>query len=312
MATYLVTGAAGFIGSNLVRALLAEGHAVRGIDDLSTGRRENLAGLDALDFVEADINDAAALGPLMRGTDYVLHQAAIPSVPRSVRDPVATHRACATGTLAVLEAARAASIRRLVYASSSSAYGESEELPKVESMPTRPLSPYAVAKLAGEHYCLAYAHVHGLPTVCLRYFNVFGPWQDPAGAYAAVIPRFVTAVAAGESPTIFGDGRQTRDFTYIENAVEANLKACLAEGAVGHVFNVACGVQTTLLELVELIGRVLGKPASPQHLPPRPGDIRHSLGDISQARSILGYTAAVSLEEGLRRYVAWWRGGGTS
>ena len=306
MATYLVTGGAGFIGSNLARALVARGETVRVLDDFSSGREENLAGLEAqITLHRGDVTDAAAVRAATVGCDFVLHQAAIPSVPRSIEAPLATDRANVLGTLTVLDAARAAGVRRVVFAASSSAYGETPTLPKVETMPPSPLSPYAVSKLAGEHYLRAYFLCYGLETVALRYFNVFGPHQDPASEYAAVIPRFVTAALRGEGPVIYGDGLQSRDFCFIDNAVEANLLACTAKDAPGQVFNVACGVRTTLLDVVAALGRIVGRELSPRHLPARAGDIRHSLADIGRARSVLGYTASVSFEAGLARTVDW-------
>lgn len=306
MATYLVTGGAGFIGSNLARALVARGETVRVLDDFSSGREENLAGLEAqITLHRGDVTDAAAVRAATVGCDFVLHQAAIPSVPRSIEAPLATDRANVLGTLTVLDAARAAGVQRVVFAASSSAYGETPTLPKVETMPPSPLSPYAVSKLAGEHYLRAYFLCYGLETVALRYFNVFGPHQDPASEYAAVIPRFVTAALRGEGPVIYGDGLQSRDFCFIDNAVEANLLACTAKDAPGQVFNVACGVRTTLLDVVAALGRIVGRELSPRHLPARAGDIRHSLADIGRARSVLGYTASVSFEAGLARTVDW-------
>ncbi len=305
MSTYLVTGAAGFIGSNLVRAILDNGDRARGIDNFVTGRRENLEDLEELDFIEGDITDPETIATATRSVDYVLHQAAIPSVPRSLDDPLACHHAAATGTLRVLEAARAAGVRRVVYASSSSAYGDTPTLPKVETMPTRPLSPYAVAKLTGEQYASVYARVFGLETVSLRYFNIFGPRQDPASTYAAVIPKFIQCARRGERPPIFGDGKQSRDFTFIANVIEANLKACTAKGVAGEVFNIACGEHFNLLHLVREINAILGTDVEPEHHPTRTGDVRDSLADITKAREMLGYTAAVSFREGLERTIEW-------
>ncbi len=242
MSLYLVTGGAGFIGSNIVERLVRQGERVRVLDNLSTGKRENLVSwLDRLELIEGDIRDVETVHGAMAGVDYVLHQAALPSVPRSVADPLASHQVNATGTLNVLPAARDAGVKRLVYASSSSVYGDSPTLPKQEEMPTNPISPYAVSKLAGENYCRVFFRVYGLETVCLRYFNVFGPRQDPTSQYAAVIPRFITAMLDGRRPVIYGDGRQSRDFTYIENVVEANLLACQAKDVAGEVLNIACG-----------------------------------------------------------------------
>lgn len=308
MATYLVTGGAGFIGSHLVRALLSRGEKVRVLDDFSTGRPENLAGVeDEIVLFRGSVTDFDTVLRATDGCDYVLHQAALPSVPRSIEAPVETDRVNVLGTLHVLEAARKVGVRRVVYAASSSAYGETPTLPKVETMAPDPLSPYAVSKLAGEHYVRVYGRCYGLETVALRYFNVFGPRQDPRSEYAAVIPRFITAALAGGRPTIFGDGEQSRDFCYVDNAVEANLLALTAPGAPGRVFNVACGSRTTLLEVVAALSRLLGRDIAPIHAPPRPGDIRHSVADISAAREVLGYTASVGFEEGLARTVAWYR-----
>ena len=309
MATFLVTGGAGFIGSNLARALVARGDTVKVIDNFSSGKKENLAGIeDKIDLHNADITDGFAVEQAMAGCDYVLHQAAIPSVPRSVDRPVESDRANVFGTLQVLEAARKTGVKRVVFAASSSAYGETPTLPKVETMPPDPLSPYAVSKLAGEHYMKAYHVCYGLETVALRYFNVFGPYQDPKSEYAAVIPRFVTCALEGKSPTIFGDGQQSRDCCFIETAIQANLLACTAPGAAGKVFNVACGVRTTLLDVITALGKIVGRDIKPIHEPARAGDIKHSLADITAARTVLGYTAPVSFEQGLERTVEWYRG----
>jgi nucleoside-diphosphate-sugar epimerase len=304
----LVTGGAGFIGSHLVRALTTRGDDVRVLDDLSSGSRANLADVAGqVELIEGSILDERALDHAVEGADVIFHEAAIPSVPRSIAAPVATHLANATGTLMVLEAARRRGVRRLVYAGSSSAYGETPTLPKVETMPTAPLSPYAVSKLAGEQYCQVYHRAYGLETVVLRYFNVFGPRQDPASQYAAVIPRFITAMLAGQPPTIFGDGTQSRDFCYIDNVVEANLRAADAVEAAGKVFNVACGAAIVLNEVVKLIGAALGTSVAPSYQPPRAGDIKHSLADVTQARALLGYGASVTFVEGLGRTIGWYR-----
>lgn len=306
--TFLVTGGAGFIGSNLVRALLDRGDTVRVLDNFATGREVNLAGLEKrITLFREDVQNAAAVREAVKGVDYVLHQAALPSVPRSVEHPLETDRVNVFGTLVVLDEARKAGVKRVVFAASSSAYGETPTLPKVETMSPDPLSPYAVSKLAGEYYLKVFHTCYGLETVSLRYFNVFGPHQDPQSQYAAVIPRFVTAALEGRPAIIFGDGEQSRDFCHIENAIEANLKACTAPDAPGKVFNVACGVRTTLLEVVDLIGNITGTKIPPIHEPPRAGDIKHSLADIGQARSILGYTASVSFEQGLRKTIDWYR-----
>ena len=308
MSQFLVTGGAGFIGSNLCHALVARGDAVRVLDNFSTGRAANLADLgDRVQVREGDVRDAAAVDEAMVGVEYVLHQAALPSVQRSIEEPLESDRTNVLGTLNVLEAARRAGVRRVVFAASSSAYGETPTLPKVESMSPDPLSPYAVSKLAAEHYCKVYWHNYGLATVSLRYFNVFGPRQDPASHYAAVIPRFVTAALRGEPPIIYGDGEQSRDFCFIDNCVEANLKACVAADAEEQVYNVACGERTTLLDVTHQLSAIVGRQVTPRHEPARSGDIRHSLADITRARRILGYTAAVSFAEGLRRTVEWYR-----
>ena len=306
MTTYLVTGGAGFIGSNIVHELLRRGARVRVLDNFSTGRRENLAGLaGAIDLIEGDATDPETARRAAEGVDFVLHQAALPSVPRSVADPLASHAANATATLTLLAAAREAGVKRFVYAGSSSAYGDTPTLPKREAMPPRPLSPYAAGKLAGEHYCQAFWTCYGLETVALRYFNVFGPRQDPASQYAAVIPRFIACLVEGEQPVIYGDGEQSRDFTFVSNVVEANLLACDAPGAPGQVFNVACGERTSLNALLAMLARILGIPAEPRPEPPRPGDVKHSQADISRAHEVLGYHPRVSVEEGLRSTVSW-------
>jgi len=306
--TFLITGGAGFIGSSIARALLSRGDKVRILDNLSSGKRSNLADMEGrIEFIEASLLDSNALLAAMAGVDTVYHEAAIPSVPRSVAEPVPSHEANATGTLRVLEAARSANVRRVVYAGSSSAYGETPTLPKVETMPCSVLSPYAASKLAGEQYCQVWSKCYGLETVVLRYFNVFGPRQDPQSQYAAVVPKFVTAALRGESPVIYGDGSQSRDFCFIDNVIEANLKAADAPGVSGEVFNVACGEATTLLEVVAAVGKQLGKSLVARHEPPRAGDIKHSLADIEKAKKLLGYTASVSFAEGLKRTIEWYR-----
>jgi UDP-glucose 4-epimerase len=307
---YLVTGGAGFIGSSIVRALVARGIRARVLDNFFSGRPENLAMVaDDIELIEGSILDADTLEQAMSGATVVLHQAAIPSVPRSMAQPLPSHDANATGTLRVLEAARRAGVRRLVYAASSSAYGDTPTLPKVETMSPQPLSPYAAAKLAGEHYCQVYARSLGLETVCLRYFNVFGPYQDPRSEYAAVIPKFITAALSGHAPVIFGDGTQSRDFCFIDNVVEANLKAAVAdaERASGRVFNIALGEATELNEIVRLIGEHLNVPLKALHRDRRTGDVKHSLADIRAAREALGYAPEVRVPEGLRRTIDWYR-----
>jgi nucleoside-diphosphate-sugar epimerase len=304
----LVTGGAGFIGSSLARALVARGYEVRVLDNLSSGKRENLADLQAqLEWIEGDILDSATLGRAAEGVEVIFHQAAIPSVPRSLAAPVPSHEANASGTLRVLEAARALGVRRVVYAGSSSAYGDTPVLPKVETMPTAPLSPYAVSKLTGELYCQMYARTMGVETVVLRYFNVFGPRQDPASQYAAVLPRFITAALAGREPVIFGDGKQSRDFCYIDNVVEANILAAHAPSAVGRVFNIACGGATDLNGVLAQLGELLGRPVTARYEAGRSGDVKHSLADIGQAGTHLGYRPQVLFAEGLRRTVDWFR-----
>ena len=306
---YLVTGGAGFIGSNIVRKLVERGEGVRVLDDFSTGRRENLAGLkEKVEIVEGSFIDREVAGRALKGVSFVLHQGAIPSVPRSVADPLSSNEANVTGTLNLLEGARAAGVKRFVYAASSSAYGDTEVLPKVESMPADPLSPYAVAKYSGELYAKVYAAIYGLPTVSLRYFNIFGPHQDPASEYAAVIPKFMISMLKKEAPVIYGDGEQSRDFTYIDNAVEANLLACQS-GKVGRgeVINLACGKSFSLNELVRLLNEIMGTHIEPVYTDPRPGDVKHSLADIAKAGDLLGYEARVEFKEGLRSTVEWLR-----
>jgi UDP-glucose 4-epimerase len=320
--TYLVTGGAGFIGSHLAEALLKRGRKVRVVDNLSTGTRQNLEhlkGLDGdLDLIEADLNDADAARRACAGVEIAFHLAALPSVARSVEFPITSNAANVTATLELLCAARAAGVRRIVYAASSSAYGDrfstrrsprERVLVKRETMPPRPLSPYAVSKLAGEYYTRVFHDVYGVETVCLRYFNIFGPRQNPFSPYGAAIPKFITAVLRGERPVVFGDGRQSRDFTYVDNAVRANLLAAAApkKRVSGEVFNVACGRSATLLDVIELVNRLLGKTIAPKFAPARRGDVRHSKADISKAKRLLGYTVSVSLAEGLERTLAWLR-----
>jgi UDP-N-acetylglucosamine 4-epimerase len=309
MALFLVTGGAGFIGSNLVREILRGGDRVRVLDSFATGRRENLAGLEAsIDLREGDIRDPAACRDACAGADFVLHQAALGSVPRSVADPMASHEANATGTLNMLIAARDAGARRFVYASSSSVYGNSDAPAKVETLPTRPLSPYASQKLIGENYTVIFRSVYGLPTVALRYFNVFGPRQDPTSAYAAVIPLFAKSLLAGEAATIYGDGLQTRDFTYVANVVSANLKACEASAeACGRAYNIACGGTISILDLYRRIAAKLGRSIEPRHAPERKGDVRSSRADIGLARKLLGYEPEWDLDRGLDATVEWYR-----
>jgi UDP-glucose 4-epimerase len=308
MTSYLVTGGAGFIGSHIATALAERGDRVRVLDNLSTGSRQNLAHLgDRVELVEGDLLDRDAVDRAVSSVDVVYHQAALASVPRSVTNPLDTNAACVTGTLNVLDAARQAKVRRVVYAGSSSVYGNQPVKSKRESDLPQPLSPYAAAKLAGEYYCAAFTETYGLETVVIRYFNVFGPRQDPASEYSAVIPLFVTAMLAGRRPTVYGDGSQLRDFTYIENVVQGNLAAATAPGVAGRVFNVACGQQFSLLDLIASINRVLGANIEPEFEDWRTGDVRESLADISDARELLGYAPSVTFEEGLRRSIEYYR-----
>jgi UDP-glucose 4-epimerase len=304
MAMYLVTGGGGFIGSHLVDALVNRGHAVRVLDVFSTGNRENLARVAGrVEILEGNLDCLDDVRSAMKGVDVVFHQGALVSVPRSVVDPLGTHQTCATGTLHVLQAAREAGVRRVVYAASSSAYGNSKAKVKSEADPTLPLSPYAASKLAGEHYCAAFTEVYGLETVRLRYFNVFGPRQAPGSPYSAVIPLFIEAMLEGRAPTVHGDGLQTRDFTYVDNVVQANLLAAGAPDASGKVYNVACGQSASLLQVIAILNELLGTDIQPVHTDSRPGDVRHSLADISRARVELNYRPDIDLLEGLRRCV---------
>ncbi len=302
-----ITGGAGFIGSNLARALVAAGRRVRVLDDLSTGAASNLDGLNGdVQLIRGDVRDADAVARAIAGADVVFHLAALPSVARSVQNPLASHLVNAEGTLSVLMAARAAGVRRVIYASSSSVYGDTPVLPKHEEMPVAPRSPYAASKLAGEAYCRAFAHSYGLETVALRFFNVFGPRQDPASDYAAVIPRFIARMLAGERPVVFGDGAQSRDFTFVGNAIQACLLAAEAgPEAMGEAVNVGCGARWTLLELVELLNEVVGTHLAPAFEDARPGDVRHSEASIDKATRLLGYRPLVDVREGLAQTAAW-------
>jgi nucleoside-diphosphate-sugar epimerase len=306
---YLVTGAAGFIGRSIATALLERGESVRGVDSFITGKRANLAGLEAMDFVEGDLPDPAVCAQACAGVEVIFHEAALASVPRSVADPVATNRNCVDATLNLLVAARASEVRRIVYAGSSSAYGDTPTLPKQEAMTPNPISPYAVAKLAGEHYMRSFSRVYGLETVTLRYFNVFGPYQDPASDYSGVMALFCRKMLAGEQPTIYGDGEQSRDFTFIANVVAANLLATAApaEKISGKTINVATGQRITLNETFHTLCALTGYSGKPAYAEPRSGDIRDSLADISLARELLGYEPQVDFREGLRRTVEWYR-----
>src|SRR3984893_7405917 len=311
MSLYLITGIRGFIGSSLARALLSRGEQVRGVDNFCTGKRENLADiLDRIDFQEADIVDLAAMHKACAGVDFVLHQAAIPSVPKSVLDPLGSNQANVDGTVNVLIAARDAKVKRLVYAASSSAYGDTPTLPKREDMKPDPISPYAVAKLASEHYLISFYRCYQLETVALRYFNIFGPRQDPSSPYSGVLAQFITVMLRGEQPSIYGDGEQSRDFTYIDNAVEANLLACKAPAAkvAGQMFNVATGRRVSLNENFKLLQPLTSYKGQPEYGPERGGDIKHSLADISKAEAGLGYKPKIHFEEGLQRTVEWYRG----
>jgi UDP-N-acetylglucosamine/UDP-N-acetylgalactosamine 4-epimerase len=310
MGRFLVTGGGGFIGSNLVEAILARGDSARVLDNFSTGRRSNLAeapawakaGGGTFELIEGDIRDPGTCAGAMTGMDFVLHQAAIPSVQRSVKDPLASNDVNVTGTLNLLLAARDAKVKRFVMASSSSLYGESEVLPKVETMPAAPISPYGLQKLAGETYCGLFHRLYGLPTVALRYFNVFGPRQDPGSEYSAVIPKFIAAIKSGATPTIYGDGEQTRDFSYIANVVQANLKSCVAgPDALGGAYNIACGERISLNELVGILAGFAGRAVMPAYAAHRPGDIKHSLAGIEKAERLLAYRPEVTVREGLLR-----------
>jgi len=310
MSLYLITGAGGFIGSSLARALLARGEQVRGVDNFSTGKRENLAEiLNRIDFHEADLLDLDAIRKVCSGADFVLHEAAIPSVPKSVIDPLGSNRANIDGTVNLLVAARDAKVKRVVYAASSSAYGDTPTLPKHEAMKPDPISPYAVAKLASEHYMVSFYRCYGLETVSLRYFNVFGPRQDPSSPYSGVLAKFITLMLRGEQPTVYGDGEQSRDFTYIDNVVEANLLACKApaEKVAGQVFNTATGRRITLNETFKLLQDLTAYAGELKYGPEREGDIKHSLADIAKAQAALGYQPTVNFEEGLRHTVEWYR-----
>jgi len=311
VSTYLITGIAGFIGSALARAVLAQGDQVRGIDNFSTGKSSNLTEIrDRIDLREADLLDLNAVQTACRGVDYVLHEAAIPSVPRSVLDPLESNRANIDGTVNLLVAARDAKVKRVIYAASSSAYGDTPTLPKREDMIPNPISPYAVAKLAGEHYMASFWRCYGLETVALRYFNIFGPRQDPTSPYSGVLAKFITQMLRGEQPTIFGDGQQSRDFTYVENVVNANLLACKAPAgeAAGRMFNIAVGQRTDLNETFRVLKKLTGYPGEVKYGPERAGDVKHSLADLSRAEKRLGYKPTVDFEEGLRRTIEWYRG----
>jgi UDP-glucose 4-epimerase len=308
MALCLVTGGAGFIGSHLVDGLVAQGHHVRVLDNFTTGTLANLDNVqDKIEVISADVTEAAAYPGALRDVELVFHHASEVSVPRSIHDPLATHEVCATATLHLLQAAREAGVRRVIYAATSTAYGNSDRLPNRETDLPRPLSPYAVAKLAGEHYCETFTQLYGLETVRLRYFNVFGPRQSAQGPYAAVIPRTLEQMMEGRNPIIHGDGLQSRDFTYVDDVVQANLLAARAQRVAGKVYNIAYGQRTTLLELVNYANALLGTNLKPTHVPPRPGDIRHTLADTTRAQAELGYCASTDLKEGLNRCIKYLR-----
>jgi nucleoside-diphosphate-sugar epimerase len=310
MAKYLVTGIAGFIGSSIARELVGRGETVRGLDDFSTGKWENIAEIASeVDFRGVSLLDKEGVASAVEGIDYVIHQAALPSVPKSVAEPELTHAVNVNGTLNLLLAARDAGVKRVVYAASSSAYGNSEVLPKHEGMVPRPISPYAVQKLTGEYYMQTFSEVYSLETVCLRYFNIFGPRQDANSQYSAVLAKFITQMQQGESPTIFGDGEQSRDFTFVANAVQANLKACVApaEQVSGRVFNIATGTRFSLNQTYEMLRKIIGFSGAAKYAETRTGDVKHSLADIGLAQKHIGYSADVSFEEGLRRTVEWYQ-----
>jgi len=308
MEKFLVTGGAGFIGSNICKKLVSQGCFVRVVDNLLTGKKSNLATVsDKIEFIEADMGDKEVARGCMKDIDFCLHLGALPSVPRSVDDPAATHRHCLDATFTLLLAARDAGIKRFVYTSSSSVYGDVATLPKVETMLPQPLSPYAAAKLAGEYYAQVFFKVFGLETISLRYFNVFGPFQDPTSQYAAAIPAFVTAVLNNKPPTIYGDGEQSRDFTYVDNVVEANLLAARVKHTAGQSINIACGSAVTVNEVIGMINEFLGKNVKSIYEPTRQGDVKHSLADITLAKELIGFTPKMSFRQGLEKAIVWYR-----
>ncbi len=308
MEKFLVTGGAGFIGSNICKKLVSQRCFVRVVDNLLTGKKSNLADIiDKIEFIQADMGDEDVARSAMKDIDFCLHQGALPSVPRSVDNPAATHRHCLNATFTLLLAARDAGIKRFVYASSSSAYGDTPTLPKIETMQPQPLSPYAAAKLAGEYYAKVFYEVFGLETISLRYFNVFGPHQDPTSQYAAAIPAFVTAILKDEQPTVFGDGEQSRDFTYVDNVVEANLLAAKAKKTSGEVINIACGQAITVNETIDIINELVGGNIKPIYTDPRPGDVKHSLADISLAKKLIGFKPKISFRQGFEKAIGWYR-----
>jgi nucleoside-diphosphate-sugar epimerase len=312
MASYLVTGGAGFIGSHLAEELVHRGHTVRVADSLITGKRRNLEHIPGVEFLEGDLADLPFATRAVAGMDYVLHQAAIPSVPRSVKDPITSNRANTDATLNVLVAARDAGVKRLVFAGSSSEYGNTPTLPKREDMAPAPLSPYALQKVMGTQYCQMFTRLYGFETVVIRYFNVFGPRQDPSSPYSGVISVFSTALIEGRPPTIYGDGEQTRDFTYVANVVDGVLRACEAPQAAGEAINVACGTRISLNELLRVMNGIVGTSLEPIYKEERAGDVKDSQADISKAQALLGYTPIVALEEGLRHTLAWCRSESTT
>lgn len=314
MSTYLVTGGAGFIGSNIAEELLRRGHNVRILDNFSTGQRHNVKLIQTdspstkrLAVIEGDLRSYHIVQEVVEGVDYILHQGALPSVPRSVRDPLTSNEVNVVGTLNLLQAARKAGVKRLIYASSSSIYGDNPTLPKIETMEPRPLSPYAISKLAAEQYCRIFYQLYGFETVVLRYFNVFGPRQDPTSFYSAVIPKFITAALRDQPVTVYGDGLQSRDFTFIANVVNANLLACESPSAAGQVMNVSCGERYTLLDLIYELEQLFDKPIEVSHTDSRPGDVKHSQADISRARKLLGYEPLVGFKDGLAKTVVWYQ-----
>lgn len=308
MDKFLVTGGAGFIGSNICRKLVSQGCFVRVVDNLSTGKKSNLIDIiDRIDFIEADMGEEKIARSAMSDVDVCLHQGALPSVPKSIDNPAATHKHCVDATLTLLLAARDACIKRFVFAASSSAYGDTPTLPKVENMLPNPLSPYAVAKLACEYYCSVFYEAFGLETISLRYFNVFGPYQDPQSQYAAAIPAFATSILKGQPPTVYGDGEQSRDFTYIDNVIEANLLAATNKKTTGEVVNIACGKAVTVNQIIDIINSSTGQNVKPVYTDPRPGDVKHSLANICLAEKIIGYKPKVTFEEGLDLAIEWYR-----
>ena len=310
MHKYLVTGGAGFIGSNITESLLAQGNFVRILDNFATGRKENIAGFlkhPNFELNEADLRSFDDVRKASSGMDFILHQGALPSVPRSVADPITTNEVNVLGTLNVLQAAREHKVKRVVYAASSSVYGNNPNLPKEEGMPPMPLSPYAISKYAGEAYCKVFHDLYGLETVALRYFNVFGPKQDPTSQYSAVIPKFIRMISEGESPVIYGDGLQSRDFTYVENNIRANILACTAKGVAGKVFNIACGERYTLLQLMQFLNTIMGTKIQPVFDNNRSGDVKHSLASITLARQELGFEVSVNVPEGLQKTVEYFK-----